>query len=49
MLTKTEFVHYLNCQKSLWLLKKDPENYPYGEFSTFMQKLVPPLSTATPH
>lgn len=40
MLTKTEFIHFLNCSKSLWLLKKDPEHYPYGEFSTFMQKLV---------
>jgi hypothetical protein len=40
MLTKTEFIHFLNCPKSLWLLKKDPEHYPYGEFSTFMQKLV---------
>ncbi|MCW8959976.1 MAG: DUF2779 domain-containing protein [Ignavibacteriaceae bacterium] len=40
MLTKTEFIHYLNCPKSLWLLRKDPEHYPYGEFSTFMHKLV---------
>lgn len=39
-LTKTEFVHFLNCPKSLWLLKHDPDNYPHGEFSTFMQKLV---------
>ena len=39
-LTKTEFVQYLNCPKSLWLLKHDPENYPHGEFSTFMQKIT---------
>lgn len=39
-LTKTDFIHFLNCPKSLWLLKKDPDHYPYGEFSTFMQKLV---------
>lgn len=38
--TKTEFIQYLNCPKSLWLLQRDPEHYPYGEFSTFMQKLV---------
>lgn len=40
MLTKTDFIQFLNCPKSLWLLKRDPDHYPYGEFSTFMQKLV---------
>lgn len=40
MLTKTDYIHFLNCPKSLWLLKKDSEHYPDGEFSTFMQKLV---------
>jgi hypothetical protein len=40
MLTKTDFIHYLNCPQSLWLLKRDPDHYPNGEFSTFMQKLV---------
>ena len=40
MLTKTDFIHFLNCPKSLWLLKKAPDHYPHGEFSTFMQKLV---------
>ena len=39
-LTKTDFIQYLHCPKSLWLLKHDPGNYPQGEFSTFMQKLV---------
>ncbi|MEQ8387274.1 MAG: DUF2779 domain-containing protein [Alphaproteobacteria bacterium] len=38
--TKTDFIQYLNCPKSLWLLKRAPENYPHGEFSAFMQKLV---------
>ena len=38
--TKTDYIQYLNCPKSLWLLKRDPDNYPHGEFSTFMQKLV---------
>ncbi|MEX2962035.1 hypothetical protein [Microbulbifer sp. TYP-18] len=39
-LTKTDFIQFLNCSKSLWLLKKDPDYFPHGEFSTFMQKLV---------
>lgn len=38
-LTKTDFIQYLNCPKSLWLLKHAPENYPQGEFSAFLQKL----------
>lgn len=39
-LSKTDFIHYLHCSKSLWLLKKDPESYPDGEFSEFLAKLV---------
>lgn len=39
-LTKTDFIQYLNCSKSLWLSKHDPDNYPQGEFSAFLQKLV---------
>ena len=38
--TKTDFIQYLNCPKSLWVLKKDPDNYPDGEFSAFRQKLT---------
>lgn len=38
--TKTDFIRYLNCPKSLWLLKREPENYPQGEFSVFLQKLT---------
>lgn len=38
--TKTDFVQYLNCPKSLWLLKRAPETYPHGEFTAFMQKLT---------
>lgn len=38
-LTKTDFIQYLNCPKSLWLLKHEPENYPQGEFSAFIEKL----------
>ena len=39
-LTKTDFIQYLNCPKSLWVLKNDSENYPCGEFSVFLQKLT---------
>lgn len=39
-LTKTDFIQYLNCPKSLWWLKHDPDSYPHGEFSVFLQKLT---------
>ena len=39
-LTKTDFVHYLQCPKSLWLLKHKPEAYPHKEFSDFLKKIV---------
>ena len=39
-ITKTNFIQYLHCPKSLWFLKNDPENYPHGEVSIFMQKLI---------
>jgi CRISPR/Cas system-associated exonuclease Cas4 (RecB family) len=39
-LTKTDFIQYLNCPKSLWWLKHDPDSYPHGEFSVFQQKLT---------
>ncbi len=39
-LTKTDFIQYLNCPKSLWVLKHEPENYLQGEFSAFLQKLT---------
>ena len=39
-LTKTDFIQYLNCPKSLWLLKHEPESYPSGTFSVFVQKLA---------
>ena len=39
-LTKTNFIHYLNCPKSLWVFKHDPASYPDSGFSTFIQKLV---------
>ena len=39
-LTKTEFIQYLNCPKSLWLLLNAPDEYLHGEFSVFLQKLT---------
>lgn len=39
-LSKTDFIHYLNCPKSFWLSKRDPANFPAGEFSAFQQKLA---------
>lgn len=39
-LTKTDFIQYLNCPKSLWWLKHEPDAYPHGEFSVFLQKIT---------
>jgi len=39
-LTKTDFIQYLNCQKSLWLLKNKPDDYTKGEMSLFLEKLI---------
>ena len=39
-LTKTNFIQYLNCPESLWLLKNKPDDYPRGEFSLFLEKLI---------
>jgi hypothetical protein len=39
-LSTTDFMQYLNCPKSLWLLKHEPEAFPHGEFSVFLQKLT---------
>lgn len=38
--TKTDFIHFTNCPKSFWLLKRDPKQYPRGKFSLFLQKIV---------
>lgn len=40
LLTKTNFVQYLRCPKSLWLAKHDPDNYSPGDVSLFLQKLI---------
>ena len=41
-LTKTDFIQYLNCPKSLWLLKHKPDVYQQYEsgFSSFLKKLI---------
>ena len=39
-LTKTNFIQYLHCPESLWLLKNKEEDYPKGEFSLFLEKLI---------
>jgi len=39
-LTKTNFIQFLNCPKSLWLLKNKPGDCPDGEFSLFLEKLI---------
>ena len=41
-LTKTDFIQYLNCPNSLWVLKHKPEIFKKykGEFSLFLEKLV---------
>jgi hypothetical protein len=39
-ITKTDFIQYLKCPKSAWLLKRDPDTYPHGEFSTFLKKIT---------
>ncbi|MEM7219844.1 MAG: DUF2779 domain-containing protein [Pseudomonadota bacterium] len=39
-LTKTNFIQYLRCPKSLWLLLNEPDAYPTGETSAFLQKLI---------
>lgn len=39
-LSKTDFIQYLNCSKSLWLMQRKPKIYPFGEFSDYAKKLA---------
>ncbi len=39
-LTKSEFTKYLHCPKSLWLLKREPKNYPETKSSALDVKLA---------
>ena len=38
-LTKTDFIHHLQCPKSLWLLKHKPEIYPHKERSDYLKRI----------
>lgn len=40
ILSKTDFIQYLNCAKSLWLRQNKPSKYPVGQFSDFAKKLA---------
>ena len=39
-LSKTNFLHFLGCSKSLWLLKNKPHDYPHRTMSTYEDKLA---------
>ncbi len=39
-ISKTDFIQFLNCPNSLWLLKHKPDLYPHGEFSDFSKKIA---------
>ncbi len=39
-LSKTNFLHFLGCSKSLWLLKHKPNEYPHKTMSTYEDKLA---------
>lgn len=39
-LSKTDFIQFLNCSKSLWLMQRKPNSYPFGEFSDYAKKLA---------
>ncbi len=39
MLTKSDFLQYLNCPESLWLKKNKPHKYPETELSDYDRKL----------
>ena len=39
-LSKTNFLHFLGCSKSLWLLKHKPREYPHKTASTYEDKLA---------
>lgn len=39
-ITKTDYLTYLHCPESFWLMKRRPEEFPGGERSLFMEKLI---------
>ena len=40
ILSKTDYLHFLHCAKSLWLSKHKPEEYPKKTISTYEDKLA---------
>ncbi len=39
-LTKTDFIQFLNCPKSFWLMRNKPDECPCEELSEYGQKLI---------
>ena len=39
-LNKTDFIQFLNCPESIWLLKNKSNIYYKGDFSLFLVKLI---------
>ncbi len=39
-ISKTDFIQYLHCPRSIWLKKHKPDAYPHGEFTDYAKKLV---------
>ena len=39
IISKSDFILFLNCKKSLWLLKNKPEKFIEGESSNFERRL----------
>ena len=39
-LSKTDFLQFLHCAKSLWLLRRKPTHYQHGPFSDYLKKIV---------
>ena len=40
LLSKSDYLHFLQCAKSLWLSKHKPEKYPKKTISTYEDKLA---------
>ena len=39
-LSKTDFLQFLHCSKSLWLLKRKPTLFQHGAFSDYLKKII---------
>ena len=40
LLTKTDFLHFLQCDKSFWLSKNKPDEYPQKMDTSYEDKLA---------